>query len=105
MAEKRRDSRNRILHNGEIQLASGQYRFKFVDYLGREKAVYSWRLDKNDINPPGKKKGLSLRELEKQIQADQFDCIVPNGGDMTVLTLVERYIETKTGVRPNTRAG
>lgn len=43
--------------------------------------------------------------MEKQIQADLFDHIVTNGGNLTVLELVEKYIETKTGVRPTTQAG
>ena len=105
MSEKRRDNRGRILHNGEIQMADGRYRFKYVDENGTEKAVYSWRLDHNDTTPAGKKRTLSLRELEKQIQADLFDHIVTNGGNLTVLKLVEKYIDTKTGVRPTTQAG
>lgn len=105
MSEKRRDKKGRILHNGEIQMSDGRYRFKYVDENGNEKAVYSWRLDHNDTTPSGKKRTLSIRELEKQIQADLFDHIVTNGGNLTVLELVEKYIETKTGVRPTTQAG
>ena len=105
MSEKRRDNRGRILHNGEIQMADGRYRFKYVDENGTEKSVYSWRLDHDDTTPAGKKRTLSLRELEKQIQADLFDHIVTNGGNLTVLKLVEKYIDTKTGVRPTTQAG
>ena len=48
MSEKRRDKKGRILHNGEIQMSDGRYRFKYVDENGNEKAVYSWRLDHND---------------------------------------------------------
>lgn len=105
MSEKRRDKRGRILHNGEIQMPDGRYRFKYVDENGNEKAVYSWRLDHNDVTPSGKKRTLSLRELEKQIQADLFDHIATNGGNITVLELVEKYTGTKTGVRPTTQAG
>ncbi len=32
MSEKRRDHRGRILHNGEIQLSDGRYRFKLEKY-------------------------------------------------------------------------
>ena len=105
MSEKRRDNRGRILHNGEIQLPDGRYKFKYVDGSGKEKAVYSLRLDHNDTMSIGRKKTPSLRELEKQIQADMFDHIVSNGGNLTVLKLVEKYIQTKTGVRPTTEAG
>ena len=105
MSEKRRDKRNRILHDGEYQRADGRYRYRYIDEDGREKNVYSWRLDKNDPMPSGKKQELSLREKERQIQADLFDHIVTNGGNYTVLALVEKYVSLKTGVRNNTKAG
>lgn len=105
MSEKRRDKKGRILHNGEYQMPDGRYRFKYIDSDGREKAVYSLRLDHNDATPQGRKRTLSLREMKKQIQADLFDHIVSNGGNMTVLELVEKYIATKTGVRPTTKSG
>ena len=41
MSEKRRDSRGRILHNGEMQMSDGRYRFKYLDTFGKEKVVYS----------------------------------------------------------------
>ena len=105
MSEKRRDNRNRILHEGEYQRADGRYRCRYIDEDGKEKNVYSWRLDKNDPMPKGKKRELSLREKEKQIEADLFDHIVTNGGNYTVLELVEKYVSLKTGVRHNTVAG
>lgn len=49
MSEKRRDNRNRILREGEYQRADGRYRFRYIDEDGKEKNVYSWRLDKNDM--------------------------------------------------------
>lgn len=105
MSEKRRDNRGRILHNGEVQLSDGRYRFKYVDEVGKERFVYSWRLDHNDPMLKDKRKCLSIREMERQIQADLFDHIVSGGGNLTVLELVEKYISTKTGVRPTTVAG
>nr|WP_304429886.1 site-specific integrase [uncultured Acetatifactor sp.] len=104
MSEKRRDNRNRILRNGESQRSDGRYMFKYLDSLGQVKYVYSWRLDKNDRTPPGRKRELSLREKEKQIEADLFDQIVPRGGEMTVLDLVRKYVSLKTGIRHNTEA-
>ena len=105
MSEKRRDNRGRILHTGEVQLSTGQYRYKYVDNYGDERYCYSWRLDHNDRMPAGKKHTESLREMEKKIEADQFDHIVVNGGKLNVLELVEKYISVKTGVRPTTMAG
>lgn len=104
MSEKRRDNRNRILRSGESQRPDGRYQFKYNDVNGQTKYVYSWRLDKNDRVPAGKKRELSLREKEKQIEADCFDQIVPEGGKMTVLDLAKKYISLKTGIRHNTEA-
>ena len=105
MSEKRRDNRNRILREGEYQRKDGRYRCRYIEEDGKEKNVYSWRLDKNDPMPKGKKREPSLREKEKQIEADLFDRIVTNGGNYTVLELVEKYVSLKTGVRHNTVAG
>lgn len=104
MSEKRRDNRNRILRNGESQRPDGRYMYKYIDSYGQVKYVYSWRLDKNDHTPSGRKRELSLREKEKQIEADLFDQIVPRGGEMTVLDLVRKYVSLKTGIRHNTEA-
>lgn len=105
MSEKRRDNRNRILREGEYQRTDGRYHYRYIDEDGKEKNVYSWRLDKNDPTPRGKKRELSLREKEKQIQADLFDHIVTRGGNYTVVELVEKYTSLKTGVGHNTKAG
>ncbi len=105
MGEKRRDNKNRVLRSGEIQMADGRYRYKYSDTFGTVRYVYSWRLDKNDRMPVGKKHELSLREKEKQIAADMFDRIIPEGGKLTVLELVKKYVSLKSGVRPTTEAG
>lgn len=105
MSGKRRDNKNRILRNGESQRKDGRYAFKYVDANGQVQFVYSWKLEKTDKTPAGKRDDISLREKEKMIQRDLYDGIVPNGGEMTVLRLVEKYVLQKTGVRHNTEAG
>ena len=105
MSGKRRDNKNRILRNGESQRKDGRYAFKYVDANGQVQFVYSWKLEKTDKLPAGKRDDISLREKEKMIQRDLYDGIVPNGGEMTVLQLVEKYVLQKTGVRHNTEAG
>ena len=95
MSEKRRDNRNRILRNGESQRKDGRYAFKYTDAMGRTQFVYSWKLEKTDKLPEGKRDSLSLREKEKQIMRDMNDQIVPRGGEMTVLELVQKYILQK----------
>ena len=105
MSEKRRDNKNRILRNGESQRKDGRYAYKYTDATGKQQFVYSWKLEKTDKLPEGKRDCLSLREKEKQILRDLDDQIAPRGGEMTVLALVQKYILQKTGVRPNTEAG
>lgn len=94
MSEKRRDNRNRILHEGEYQRADGRYRFRYVDIHGNEGNLYSWRLDHNDPIPKGKKMELSLREKEKQLEQDMFNGLVPGGGGLTVLELASCIIQS-----------
>lgn len=105
MSGKRRDHKNRVLRNGESQRKDGRYAFKYVDANGQVQFVYSWKLEKTDRTPAGKRDDLSLREKEKMIQKDLYDGIIPNGGEMTVIQLVEKYVLQKTGVRHNTEAG
>ena len=98
---KRRDSKHRVLRQGESIRADGKYQFKY-HVNGKAKFVYSWRLEPTDKLPQGKKPCLSLRELEKQIGYDLDSQIDPSRKNMTVMELVERYLDTKTGVKPST---
>lgn len=101
---RRKDNKGRVLNDGETQGKDGRYRYQYTNILGKRKAVYSWKLLPADKTPSGKRKDLSLREKEKQIAADLNSGIMPCGGNMTVLQLVEKYISQKTGVRHNTQA-
>lgn len=96
MSEKRRDSKNRILQNGESQRKDGKYEFKYVDADGRRKSVYSWKLVASDRIPEGKRCDLSLRELEKEIRRDLEDGInVHTAKNMTLNQLFEIYMSGK----------
>ena len=104
MSEIRKDSKGRRLATGESQDKDGRYVYKYTDAFGKRKALYSWRLTEADAAPKGKRKDLSLREKEKVLQKEVSDGIVPDGGNMTVLELVKRYVSQKRGVRHNTEA-
>lgn len=98
---KRRDSKHRVLRLGESIRSDGKYQYKY-QVNGKTKFLYSWRLEPTDKLPQGKKPCLSLRELEKQIGHDLESQMDPTRRNMTVLELVERYLSTKTGVKPST---
>ena len=103
MSDVRRDNKGRRLWTGEMQRSDGKYVYRYIDVFGDRQDVYSWRLAESDSNPKGKKKDLSLREKEKQIQKTLHEQIVLNGGDATVLELVRKYVSQKQGVRHNTK--
>ncbi|MBR2042504.1 MAG: site-specific integrase [Oscillospiraceae bacterium] len=105
MSEKRKDNKKRILNKGESIRPDGRYAYKYVDENGKQQFVYSWKLEHYDPIPKGKRNDISLREKEAIIQKNIQDGIVSNGGNITVLQLVERYISQKIGVRHNTQTG
>ncbi len=105
MGEKRRDSKNRILRTGESQRPDGMYMYRYVDANGKTQSIYSWRLVETDAVPYGKKDNGALRERIKKIQRDLDDNMQAEGGGLTVLRLVEKYINQKRGVKPTTKAG
>ncbi len=100
MSEKRRDNRNRILHEGEYQRADGRYRFRYVDIHGNEGNLYSWRLDhKSTSIPKGKKMELSLREKEKQLEQENVNgTVFQEVEDLQFSELVEKSVSLKIGV-------
>lgn len=105
MSEKRRDKKGRILRNGECQRDNGLYQFDYIGLDGKHRCIYSWKLEPTDPLPKGKRKCVSLREKEIEIQKEIDNELIPFGGGLTVLQLVNKYIYQKTGVRPSTRTG
>ena len=96
MSEKRRDSKNRILQNGESQRKDGKYEFKYVDVNGTRRSAYSWKLVATDKVPEGKRCELSLREMEKQIRRDLEDGISTHtANSITLNELFDTYMSTK----------
>ena len=104
MSVKRRDNKNRILRNGESQRSDGRYAYVYVDDNGKQKFLYSWKLENTDKVPQGKRDCISLRDKIKMLKKDLDYGIVSNGGDMTVLQLLQKYVVHKTGVIHITQA-
>ena len=104
MSEIRKDNKGRRLATGESQDKDGRYRYKYNDSFGKRKSVYSWRLTESDTYPKGKRKDISLREKEKEVEKALRNAVATSGGNMTVLELVQKYISQKRGVKHNTQA-
>ena len=81
-----------ILRNGESQAPDGRYRYSYY-VNGKQKNLYSWKLELHDKLPAGKRQCKSLREQEKELQLQQFQGIRQE--NMTVMELTERYIKIR----------
>ena len=104
MSGKRRDSKGRILRNGESQRADGKYMFRYTDQAGNRQTVYSWKLVDTDKAPYGKRCGLALRDMEKQINRDLEDDIrTADASRLTVNDLFESFMSLRTDLRETTR--
>ncbi len=88
MSEKRKDSRGRILKDGESQRKDGRYMYRYTDIHKKRQYAYAKTLDE-------------LRKLEENIQRDLADGIDYAAGDITVAELVDRYINLKRGLKQN----
>ena len=104
MAEQRKDSRNRILKDGESQLKNGTYRYRYTDATGVRHDVYSNRLLPTDRTPVGKREDLSLREKEERVAADLHDGIKSIAENKATLNeLFEKYMAGKRKLKASTR--
>lgn len=104
MSLKRRDSKNRILRDRESQCKDGRYRYTYY-VSGKQKCLYSWKLERTDRLPKGKRECVALRDQIAELNKMQVQGIAYQGGGMTVLELVDKYTLQKKGVRYTTQAG
>ncbi len=100
----RRDKKGRVLRNGESQSKDGRYRFTFVEN-GKQKCFYSWRLERTDPAPKGKRDCEALRDLVADYQKRQELGLSYDASRITVYDLVDKYTRQKRGVRESTRKG
>ena len=90
MAEKRKDSKGRVLRKGEHERKDGRYHYLYLDASGKRCYVYAKDL-------------LSLREMEKEIERDLLDGISNASGKTTLNQLFKMHMELKNDLRATTR--
>ena len=103
--EVRRDNRRRILRTGESQNKEGRYVYKYINSLGEQKFIYSWKLVPTDRVPKGKRDDISLREKIAEVQRDLSDGIDTAGKKMTVCQLYEKKNNLRKNIRRDTVKG
>lgn len=104
MTDKRRDSKGRILKNGEVQRPDGRYMFRYADTNGNRQTVYSWKLVETDTAPAGKQCREALRDMERRIQRDLEDHIrTAEASSTTVDELFDSFMRLRTDLKETTR--
>ena len=88
MSEKRKDSKGRVLKDGESQRANGTYDYRYTDIHKKRRCIYAKSLTE-------------LRKKEEELWRDLADGIDYAAGEMTVADLVDRYMNLKRGLKPN----
>lgn len=104
---KRRDSKGRVLREGESQQKDGRYRYTYYRN-GTQHCFYSWKLEDTDRVPQGKRACESLRSKIKELNKSLEQGIAFRGNGINVLGLVERYLAIQNAnekLRASTKAG
>lgn len=104
MSEKRRDSKGRILRNGESQRPDGKYMFRYTDSTGERHTVYSWKLVSTDRVKEGQRDSQALRDIEKRILKDLDDSISTRDAEHTTVDdLFEQFMDIRKDLRESSR--
>lgn len=104
MLDKRRDTKGRVLRNGEVQRQDGKYMFRYTDEAGIRRAVYSWKLVNTDRAPEGKRCDVALRDMEKTIQRNLDDKIKTyEATTVTVNQMYDKFMELRIDLKETTR--
>ena len=88
MSEKRKDSKGRVLKDGESQRVNGTYDYRYTDIHKKRRCIYAKSLTE-------------LRKKEDELRRDMADGIDYAAGEMTVAELVDRYMNLKRGLKQN----
>lgn len=100
---KRRDSKGRILKEGESQRSDGRYEYKYTDRNGKRHSYYSWQLVATDPLPAGKQEKEPLRVFEQHLTEDVvFGVDTYDASTITVNDMFDTYMALKSDLRQTT---
>lgn len=86
---RRKDSKNRVLKEGEYERSNGTYEFKWRDKKSKRHSIYAKSLEE-------------LREKEIDVLKDVLDGIREDKKNITVNDLYYRWVQLKRGLKHNT---
>ena len=89
MVKRRKDSKNRVLKEGEYQRTNGSFEYKWRDKQGKRHSIYAKTLD-------------ALREKEVEVQRNILGVIRPDKQNLTINDLYYAWVQLKRGLKDNT---
>ena len=105
---KNKPARKKLRPNEYYNPKTKRYEYHYKDCLGKERVISSYRLEMTDQLPKGKKSTKSLREKEAEINAYLKNSIDINGTKLTLLEVVDRYLNSlynRKKLTHNTKVG
>ncbi len=87
----RKDSKGRVLKQGESQRSNGTYMYRYTDLFGKRQTVYAKTL--ND-----------LRQKEAEIESNIARGVSLQSNNTTVAELIDSYLDKKKDVKESTQA-
>lgn len=92
MVSRRKDSKNRVLKEGEYERENGTFEYKWRDRRGKRHSIYAKTIEE-------------LRTKENDILRDSLDGIREDGKNLTINDLYNRWVHLKRGLKDNTFQG
>ena len=89
MAERRKDSKGRVLKENETQRPDGTYSYRWRTADGKRNSIYARTLDE-------------LREREAQVLKDKSDGIRTSAQNTTLNDIFDLWVQIKRGLKENT---
>lgn len=89
MTKRRKDSKNRVLKDGEYEKKNGRYEYRWTSKDGKRHSLYSPTLE-------------GLREKENEMQKDKLDGIKIEGKKLTLNDIYHIWEKLKRGLKANT---
>ena len=89
MVERRKDSKGRVLKEGENERKQGGYQFRWRTPDGKRHTVYAPTLKE-------------LREKEEKVRHDMIEGIRPGADRITINDIYALWVPLKKGIKENT---
>lgn len=90
---KNKPTRKTLHENEYYNPKTKRYEYHYVDVLGKNRVVSSYRLNPTDQLPKGRNSGKSLREKEADIENSLKSGINTSANSLTLLDVIDRYLK------------